>query len=100
MYFRLVIMIILGGEISKRVFFIDICLKKKECIVYTIRKSTNYTITYTHACSVAPLCLILCDPMDCSPPGSTVHEILQARILKWVAISFPKQSQQKANSLK
>ena len=30
----------------------------------------------------------LCDPMDCSLPGSTVHEIFQARILEWVAISF------------
>ena len=30
----------------------------------------------------------LCDPMDCSPPGSTVHEIFQTRILEWVAISF------------
>ena len=30
---------------------------------------------------------ILCDPMDCSPPGSSVHVILQARILEWVAIS-------------
>ena len=31
--------------------------------------------------------LALCDPMDCSPPGSSVHGILQARILEWVAIS-------------
>ena len=30
----------------------------------------------------------LCDPMDCSPPGSSVHEIFQARVLEWVAISF------------
>ena len=37
---------------------------------------------------VAQLCLTLCDPMDCSPPGSSVHGILQARILAWVAISF------------
>ena len=29
-----------------------------------------------------------CDPMDCSPPGSSVHGILQVRILEWVAISF------------
>ena len=29
-----------------------------------------------------------CDPMDCSLPGSSVHGILQARILEWVAISF------------
>ena len=36
----------------------------------------------------AQSCLNLCYPMDCSPPGSSVHEILQARILEWVAISF------------
>ena len=33
-------------------------------------------------------CPTLCNPMDCSPPGSSVHGILQARILEWVAISF------------
>ena len=33
------------------------------------------------------LCLTLCKPMDHSPPGSSVHGILQARILEWVAIS-------------
>ena len=36
---------------------------------------------------VAQSCLTLCDPMDCSPPGFTVHGILQARVLEWVAIS-------------
>jgi len=34
----------------------------------------------------------LCNPMDCSPPGSSVHGILQARILKWVAIPFSRES--------
>ena len=29
----------------------------------------------------------LCDPMDCRPPGSSVHRILQAKILEWVAMS-------------
>ena len=38
-----------------------------------------------HACSVTQSCLTLSDPMDHSPPGSTVHVILQARILEWVA---------------
>ena len=33
-------------------------------------------------------CLTLCDTMDCSPPGSSVHGIFQARILEWVAIAF------------
>ena len=37
---------------------------------------------------VAQLCLTFRDPMDCSPPGSSIHVILQARTLEWVAISF------------
>ena len=37
---------------------------------------------------VTQSCLTLYDPMDCSLPGSSVHGILQARILEWVAISF------------
>ena len=41
---------------------------------------------------VAQSCLTLCDPMDCSLPGSSVHGILQARILEWVAISFSRGS--------
>ena len=43
---------------------------------------------------VAKSCPTLCDPMDCSPPGSSVHEIFQARILEWVAISFSRGSSQ------
>ena len=39
-------------------------------------------------------CLTLCDPMDYSPPGSSVHEIFQARILQWVSISFSRGSSQ------
>ena len=38
--------------------------------------------------SVMKSCLTLCDPMEHSPPGSSVHEISQASILEWVAISF------------
>ena len=41
---------------------------------------------------VAQSCPTLCDPVDCSPPGSPVHGILQARILEWVAISFSRGS--------
>ena len=37
--------------------------------------------------SVVSRCLILCDPMDCSLPGSSVHRIFQARILEWDAVS-------------
>ena len=37
---------------------------------------------------VAQSCPTLCDPVDCSLPGSSIQGILQARILEWVAISF------------
>ena len=37
---------------------------------------------------VTQLCLTVCNPMECSPPGSSVHGILQTRMLEWVAIPF------------
>ena len=37
-------------------------------------------------------CSTLCNPMDCSPPGSSVHGIFQARILEWVASAFSRGS--------
>ena len=43
---------------------------------------------------VAQLCLTLCNPMDYSPPGSSVHEIFQPRTLEWDAISFSRGSSQ------
>ena len=43
---------------------------------------------------VSQLCLTLCNPMDCSLPGSSVHGILQARTLEWVAFPFSRGSSQ------
>ena len=45
-----------------------------------------------HICARAQSCLTLCDSTNSSPPGFSVHEIFQARILQWVAISFPRGS--------
>ena len=56
-----------------------------------------YIYIYIYICVcvlVAQSSLTLCDPMDCSPPSSSVHEIFQARILDWVAISFSRGSSQ------
>ena len=41
---------------------------------------------------VTQSCLTLSDPVDCSPPGSSVHGIFQARVLEWVAIAFSKKN--------
>ena len=43
---------------------------------------------YAAAAKSLQSCLTLCDPIDGSPPGSSVHGILQARTLEWVAIAF------------
>ena len=62
--------------------------KSKE--VYISNKSTKVKVL------VAQLCPTLCDPMDCSPPGSSVHGICQARVLEWGAIAFSKSDANKA----
>ena len=46
---------------------------------------------------VAHSCLTLCSPMDYSLPGSSIHGVLQARILEWVAIPFSRGSSQPRN---
>ena len=51
-------------------------------------------VSFLCVCAPAQLCLTLCDPMDCNPPGSLVHRIFQARILEWVAIFFSRESSQ------
>ena len=43
---------------------------------------------------VSQSCPTLCDPMDCSLPGSSIHGIFQARVLEWVAVSFSRRSSQ------
>ena len=56
---------------------------------HTHRHNSKGQGTHTHT-EVAQSCPTLCDPMDCSPPGSLVHGIFQAWILEWVAVSFSK----------
>ena len=55
------------------------------CESWTIKKAESES-------EVAQSCPTLCDPVDCSPPGSSVHGIFQARVLEWGAISFSKGS--------
>ena len=57
-----------------------------------VHLKTNAMLYIT--CLVAKSSLTLCNPMDYSPLGSSVHGISQARMLEWVAISFPRGSSQ------
>ena len=58
------------------------------------RAMPNNVLSVKMKVLVAQLFLTLCNPMDCSPPGSSVHGILQARTLEWVAIPFSRGSSQ------
>ena len=65
------------------------------CRVKLIFSNLKYMLHVFVFCSlVAKLCLTLCNTMDCSPPGSFVHGIFQARILEWVASSLSRGSSQ------
>ena len=61
--------------------------------------STNMccNVNQKNQSEVTQSCLTLCSPMDCGPPGSSVHGIFQARVLEWVAISFSRRSSQPRN---
>ena len=64
-------------------------------IFNTVLVLSIYKLTYeVKWIEVAQLCLTLCDPMDCSLSGSSVHGIFQARVLEWIAITFSRGSSQ------
>ena len=59
---------------------------------YSILDQAGISLNSLHACMYTKLlqsCPAFCNPMDCSPPGFSVHGILQARILEWVAMPSP-----------
>ena len=55
-------------------------------------RNLPYCYGWKSESEVPQLCPTLCNPMDCNLPGSTLHGILQARVLEWVAISFSRGS--------
>ena len=89
-------------ETTRKSFRNQILLKKKNKhkIETLIWKGSGSHITAPRlyqedcvcVCSVIQSCLTVCDPMDCSLPGSYVHGIFQAKILEWVAISYSRRS--------
>ena len=60
-----------------------------ECRISGSRRDTHYEARYWDLKCVCPT---LCNPIDCSPPSSSVHGIFQAKILDWVATSYPRGS--------
>ena len=75
--------------------FRDACLwghRSVCCCSCAISQLGGSSSSSVRAVLVAQSCPTRCDPMDCGPPGSSVHGILQARILEWIAIPFSRGS--------
>ena len=71
-----------------------VCLVKAKVFPVVMYGCESWTIKKAAAAAAAAKslqsCPTLSDPMDCSPPGSSVHGIFQARVVEWVAIAFSK----------
>ena len=76
---------------TKNIFNSGYTMIFKDNVYSKIIGSTSYSTSF---CLVTQLRQTLCNPKDCSLPGSSVHGIFQARILEWVAISFFRGSSQ------
>ena len=66
-------------------------LERDDKLLLTLSLNVEPRVVYMkmNESEVAHSCPTLCDPVDCNLPGSSVHGILQARVLEWAAISFP-----------
>ena len=71
----------------KNVIQMDLFMKRKQ----THRHRKENWLPKVGCVLISQSCPSLCDPIDCSPPGSSVHGLFQARILEWTDISFSKE---------
>ena len=83
--------VFLPGESQGWGSLVGCCLWGKILKIYSV--STGFCVCVL----IVQSCLTLCDPVNCSPPASSVHGILQARILEWVAIPFSRGSSRPKN---
>ena len=59
------------------------------CVCVCVSRTRKHILAYS--------CPTLCNPVDCIPPGSSVHEIFHARILEWAVISYSRESSKPGN---
>ena len=69
-----------------KIFIFTSWKESKWCSFYWDWPCYRHSVSLCVCAKSLQLCPTLCDPMDCSPPGSSVHGVLQARILEWVAM--------------
>ena len=77
-----------GAAHSLSLFFLGFQLQgRSRSLVPSLLRFLYILGYFTCVCMYAQLYLPLCDPMDCNPPGSSVHGIFQAKLLEWISIS-------------
>ena len=80
------------GHYSPNNVFVSLGIYKDSSEILFCSHSSLLIKNHGSGSEVTQLCPTLCDPMDCSLQGSSVHGIFQARVLEWVAISFSRES--------
>ena len=81
-------LLVLSAEANYYFFFWAlVSLTLKGLIIVSVPKALLQMYMCMCVCARTQSCLTPCDPMDCSPPGSSTHGIFQTRILEWAAIS-------------
>ena len=86
-----------GNDLATKQQQKQICVKdffKMKCKISSKISFNRWIFTIYFVCVQLLSCVWLCSPMDCSLPGSSVHEIFPARLLEWVAISCSRESSQ------
>ena len=82
----------------QKIEYFPLELRRLSAFTFSIQHCSRgmciYVCKYESESEVAKSCPTLCDPMDCSSPGSFIYGIFQARVLEWVAISFSRGSSQ------
>ena len=75
----------------------ELCCWRRLLRVLWIGRRSNQSVLKESENEVTQSCPTLCDPMDCSLSGSSIHGIFQARVLEWIVISFSRGSSQSRN---
>ena len=84
--------LIFANDYFKFFFISDHLGRGRWCLKIVFLFPLCHSLQYLTKVLVTQSCPTLCDPTDCSPPGSSVHGLFQARILEWVSMPFPKGS--------
>ena len=84
---------VLGNIVRTKLVTLSLGMARLVCTLCSLSGERG-GIEYCMRAKLLQSCPTLCDPVDCGPPGSSVHGVLQTRLLEWVAMPFSKQAVQ------